>query len=121
MAHTTGDFENAGDKGLPPARRSPANTKTPVVMVSGAPVVVQFLVVVSTLAATSRQRGNNVHHRRLVKDGADVGGLTRACACAQSNEDGEVNLLVVAPPPNGRRSLAGGEAERQSSQVNGAA
>jgi hypothetical protein len=41
-------------------------------------------------------------------------------ARAQSNEGDEMNLLVVAPPPNGRRSLAGDEVERPSSQMHGA-
>ena len=46
-----------------------------------------------------------------------VPGFPRGRVCAQSNEGDETNLLVVAPPPNGRRSLAGGETERQSSRA----
>jgi hypothetical protein len=44
----------------------------------------------------------------------------RGHAWVRWNEDNEANLAVVAPPPNGRRSLAGGETERQSSRVYGA-
>jgi hypothetical protein len=70
----------------------------------------------ATLVTTWCQRGNQVHHRRPVKDGAGVGGLPRVRVCAHTNEEDEVNRLVVAPPRYGRRSLAGGGTERQSSR-----
>jgi hypothetical protein len=47
---------------------------------------------------------------------AGVVGFPRGCEWVRWKEDDEVNLAVVAPPPNGRRNLAGGETERQSSR-----
>jgi hypothetical protein len=45
----------------------------------------------ATLAATWCHRGNQVHHRRPVKDGAGVGGIPRVRVRAQSNKDDEVD------------------------------
>jgi hypothetical protein len=74
-----------------------------------------------TLEATWRRGGNPVPHRRPGTVIAGVRAFPRGRVRVRWKEDAEANLLVVAPLPNGRRSSAGGEAERQSSRVNDAA
>jgi hypothetical protein len=61
----------------------------------------------ATLAATRCHRGNQVHHRRPVKDDAGEGGLPRGYAWACWKEGAEANPMVAAPLPNGRRSNSG--------------
>ena len=48
---------------------------------------------------------------------AGATGVPRGCAWLCWNEDSEGILVMVAPPPDGRRSLAGDGIERQSSRV----
>jgi hypothetical protein len=52
---------------------------------------------------------------------AGATGVPRGCARLRWNEDSEGMLVAVAPPPDGRQSLAGCGTEWQSSRVSDAA
>jgi hypothetical protein len=54
-----------------------------------------------------------------VENGGDARGLPRMLARAGSNQGGMLNEIVVEPPTNGRRNLAGGKAERRRTRING--
>jgi hypothetical protein len=60
-----------------------------------------------------------IEDEREISDGAAIPGLARTDYRFHSNQHVMTNIRVTTPPPNGRRSLLAGEAERWCLQMNG--